>query len=119
MFKLGRKDMMCSLDKTMVAFKAVQCWLRLKLSKRAPKNWAEKRRRIDDRITKLTKSSRREASIEEIPENEEEDSKNEENIPTVNSLQRMENESRGGDIEKVIKYNILEFLLWMLLFLNS
>ena len=71
----------------MVAFKAIKCWLRLKLSERAPKNWAKKRRRIDDRITKLTRGPKSEASIEEIPENEEEDTKNEDNIPVVDSLQ--------------------------------
>ena len=51
----------------MIAFKAIRCWLKLKLSKEAPKNWAEKRKRIDDRITKLIRSPKREASIEEIP----------------------------------------------------
>ena len=40
----------------MIAFKAIRCWLKLKLSKKAPKNWAEKRKRIDDRITKLIRS---------------------------------------------------------------
>ena len=74
---------------TMVAFKAIRCWLRLKLSEKAPKNWAEKRRRIDDRITKFTRGPKREASIEEIPDNEEEDIRNEDNIPVVNSIQRM------------------------------
>ena len=34
---------------TMVAFKAIQCWLRLKSSDGAPKNWADKRKRIDDK----------------------------------------------------------------------
>ena len=81
---------------------------KIKISKRAPKNWAEKRKIIDDKISKLSRGPRREASIEDIPENEEEDSKQEDNIPTVNNLQRMEIESRGSDIEKVIKYNILE-----------
>ena len=57
---------------TMVAFKAIRCWLKLKLSKKAPKNWAEKRKRIDDRITKFIRNPKSEASIEEIPDEKEE-----------------------------------------------
>ena len=72
---------------TMVAFKAIQCWLRLKLTGKAPRSSAEKRKKIDDRITKLARGPEREASIEEIPENEEENSKNEDNIPTIRSLE--------------------------------
>ena len=92
----------------MVAFKAIQCWLRLKLSDKAPRTWAEKRKKIDDKITNLTRGPEREASIEEISESEEEEYKNEDNIPTIRNLKRMEVESRGNDIEKVIKYNILK-----------
>ena len=43
---------------TMIAFKAIRCWLKLKLSKEAPKNWAEKRKRIDDRTETLNLSSK-------------------------------------------------------------
>ena len=93
---------------TMVAFKAIQCWPRLKLSDKAPRTWAEKRKKIDDKITKLTRGPEREAYIEEIPENEEEEYKNEDNIPTIRNSKLMEVESRGNDIEKVIKYNILK-----------
>ena len=64
---------------TMVAFKAIRCWLKLKLSKKAPKNWAEKRKRIDDRITKFIRSPKSEASIEEIPDEKEEDISNVDN----------------------------------------
>ena len=80
----------------------------MKLSEKAPKNWAERRRRIDDRITKFIRSPKNEASIEEIPDNKEEDIRSEDNILVVNNIQRMEIESREGDIKKVLKYNILE-----------
>ena len=43
-----------------------------------------------------------------VYDDKEEDMRNEDNIPIVKNKQRMEVESRGGDIEKVIKYNILE-----------
>ena len=33
---------------TTVAFKAIRCWLRLKLSNKAPKNWATKRIEIEN-----------------------------------------------------------------------
>ena len=62
---------------TMVAFKAIRCWLRVKLSDKAPKNWATKRREIDERIMRFTRcpnkeATREEAKLEEISENEEE-----------------------------------------------
>ena len=71
----------------MVAFKAIQCWLRLKLSDKAPKNWTDKRKKIDDRITNLTRGPEKEATIEEISENEEEECKNEDNKPTIRNLE--------------------------------
>ena len=60
---------------TMVAFKAIRCWLRMKLE--ASKNWATKRREIDERIMKFTRCPNKEATIEEAiieetSENEEE-----------------------------------------------
>ena len=42
---------------TMITFKAIRCWLKLRVSEKAPKNWSEKRRRIDDRITALVRNS--------------------------------------------------------------
>ena len=88
---------------TMVAFKAIQCWLLLKLSDEAPRTWAEKRKKIDDKITNLTSGPDKEATIEEISENEEEEYENEDDKPTIKNLERMEVESRGNDIEKMIK----------------
>ena len=51
---------------TTVAFKAIRCWLRLKVSDKAPKNWAAKRIEIDERIMKFTSCPKKEASIEEV-----------------------------------------------------
>ena len=51
---------------TMVAFIAIRCWLRAKLSDKAPKNWATKRKEIDERIMKSTRCPKKEASIEEV-----------------------------------------------------
>ena len=61
----------------MVAFKAIRCWLRMKPSDEAPRNWTTKRREIDERIMNLTRCPNKEATIEEanieeITENEEE-----------------------------------------------
>ena len=93
----------------MVAFKAVQCWLRLKLSDKAPQNWADKRKKINNRITNLTRGPIKEATIEEVSENEEEEYRIENNRPaTVKNLGRMEIGSRSNDIKKVIEYNILK-----------
>ena len=94
---------------TMVAFKAVQCWLRLKLSDKAPQNWADKRKKMDDRIANLTRGPNKEATIEEVSENEEEEYKIENDRPTtIKNLGRMEIGSRSKDIKKVIEYNILK-----------
>ena len=61
---------------------------------------------IYDRITKLIRSPKSEASIEEIPV-EKEDSINEIlNFPTVKNKKRLEIESRGEDT--ILRYNILE-----------
>ena len=93
----------------MVAFKAIQCWLRLKLSDKAPQNWADKRKKIDDSITNLTRGPNKEATIEEVSKNEEEEYKIEKDRPmTVKNLGRMEIGSRSNDIKKVIEYNILK-----------
>ena len=73
----------------MVAFKAVQSWLRLKLSDKAPQNWADKRKKIDDRIANLTRGPNKEATIEEVSENEEEEYKIEnDRLTTIKNLGR-------------------------------
>ena len=55
---------------TMVAFKAIRCWLRVKISDKAPKNWATKRKEIDERIMRFTRSPNKEATIEEVDDDE-------------------------------------------------
>ena len=42
--------------------------LKLKISKQAPKNWSDKRKRIDDRITALVRNSVNTASVTEFPD---------------------------------------------------
>ena len=49
---------------TMCTFKAIRCWLKTKLTNKAPKDWDEKRKEIDERILKLMKSPKQEATIE-------------------------------------------------------
>ena len=51
---------------TTIAFKAIRCWLRLKISDKAPKNWAIKRNEIDERLMKFTRCPKKEATIEEV-----------------------------------------------------
>ena len=55
---------------TMVAFKAIRCWLRVKISDKAPKNWASKRKEIDERIMRFTRSPNKEATTEEVDTDE-------------------------------------------------
>ena len=102
------RDMMFFFRSNMVAFKAIRCWLKLKLSKKASKNWAEKRKRIDDRITKLIRSPKREASIEEIPSEKRGSISKNHDVPTVKNRERLAIEAREEDIEKVLRYNILQ-----------
>ena len=84
----------------LVVFKEIRCWLKLKRSKKAPKNWAEKRKRIDDRITKLIRSPKMEASIEEIPSEKGENINKNHNVPTVKNKERLAIEAIEEDIEK-------------------
>ena len=51
----------------MTTFKAIRCWLRLDVSKKAPKGWSEKRMRITDRITALVRNSEGSATLKELP----------------------------------------------------
>ena len=98
----------------MVAFKAIRCWLRMKPSDEAPKNWTTKRREIDERIMNLTRCPNKEATIEEAnieetTENEKEEYRIGNNKTTiVRNLSRMEIGSRSNDIKKVLEYNILK-----------
>ena len=52
----------------------------------SPEKWADNRKKIDDRITNLTRRPEREATIEEVSENEEEEYKNENDKPTIKNL---------------------------------
>ena len=76
----------------MTTFKAIKCWLRLKVTKKAPKDWSEKRMRITDRITALVSFSN--------------DSDNREH-PKVSKKGRLELRQRYPDLEKVKQYNML------------
>ena len=95
----------------MCTFKAIRCWLKTELTNKAPKNWDEKRKEINERILKLMRSPKQEATIEEIdidetPENSDE---NENNKPSVTkNLGRLDIRSRDIDIAKVHDYNILK-----------
>ena len=90
----------------MVAFKAIRCWLKLTLSKKAPKNWEEKRKKIDDRITRFIRIPKWEASLEEIPN--ENGNNRIHNFPAVENKKRLDIGARDKDLEKVLKYNFLK-----------
>ena len=98
---------------TMCTFKAIRCWLKTKLTNRAPKNWDKKRKEIDERILRFIRSPKQEATIKEIDmsdasENANSD-ENENNKPSVTkSLGRLDIRSRDSDISKVLEYNVLK-----------
>ena len=92
---------------TMIAFKALRCWLRLKPSEKAPKRWVEKRHRIEDRITALVREPVRSASIVELP-GDINDVESSYVYPNVRLRNRLETEQRCLDVKKVIKYYLLE-----------
>ena len=48
---------------TMGAFKAIRCWLRAKLSNKAPKNWEIKRKEIDERLVRFIRLPKQKATI--------------------------------------------------------
>ena len=98
----------------MVAFKAIRCWLKAKMSDKAPKNWASKRKEIDERIMRFTRSPNKEATIEEVDtneanENDEDDSIMEDNKPSLTKdIGRLDVETRSDGIRKVLEYIILK-----------
>ena len=91
----------------MTALKAIRCWLRLKVSEKAPKNWSEKRIRIDDRITALVRNSVSSASIEELPVESDTKANDNHDYPNVSKKDRLEIGQRCLDMKGVIEYNIL------------
>ena len=62
-----RKGYKTFFGSTMTTFKAIRCWLKLDVSKRAPKNWSEKRLRISNRINAMARISGGLATLEELP----------------------------------------------------
>ena len=92
---------------TMIAFKALRCWLRLKPSEKAPKRWVERRHKIEDRITALVREPVRSASIVELP-SDINDVEPGHVYPNVKLRNRLETEQRCLDVKKVKKYNLLE-----------
>ena len=98
---------------TTVAFKAIRCRLRLKISDKAPKNWATKRNEIDERIMKFTRCPKKEATIEEISIDEIDENdigflQTENDKPEVKALSRPQIDTRRNDISEVLEYNILK-----------
>ena len=97
---------------TTIACKAIRCWLRLKISDKAPKNCATKRNEIDERIMKFTRCPKKEASIEEISIDEADENdigfyQTENDKPEIKNLGRLEIDTRSNDIKNVLEYNII------------
>ena len=84
------------------------------MSDKAPKNWDSKRKEIDERIMRFTRSPNKEATIEEVDtskaiENDVNDNETENNRPSVTKgLGRLDIGTRSNDIKKVLEYNILK-----------
>ena len=97
---------------TAVTFKAINCWLNLEVSDKAPRHWKRKRQAINQRIISLSRCPKEGATIEEIDSNDPSESetqyvKTEEDIPKVATLGRLEVNDRLRDIPAVLQYNIL------------
>ena len=97
---------------TTVTFKAIRCWLNLELSDKAPKHWSKKRQTIDERILGLTRCPKKEATVEEIGQDEigKIDTildRTDEDIPKVKNLNRIDINDSSRDIPEVLRYNIL------------
>ena len=81
--------------------------MKLRVSEKAPKNWSEKRKRIDGRITALVRNSANSASIEELPVKSDTTANDSHNYPNVSKRNRLEIGQRCRDFKGVIEYNIL------------
>ena len=89
------------------SFKAIRCWLRLDVSKKAPKGWSEKRMRITDRITALARNSGGSATLEELPVEPTTKANDNSDHPKACKKGRLELSQRYPDLEKVKQYNML------------
>ena len=97
---------------TAVTFKAINCWLNLEVSDKAPRHWKRKRQAINERIINLPRCPKTAATIEEIDPNDPAESetqyvRTDEDKPKVATLGRLEINDRSRDIPAVIQYNIL------------
>ena len=104
---------MCFFRSATITFKAIQCWLKLELSSKAPKNWSRKRIGIHERIINLTRCPKKEATIQEISpddtlENKAGFERSDDDHPKVGNLNRIEIDIRQNEISEVLKYNILK-----------
>ena len=59
-----RKGYKMFFGSLMTTFKAIQSWLKMDISERAPKGWSEKRLVIMNRITAIARNSGESATIE-------------------------------------------------------
>ena len=88
----------------MTTFKAIRCWLRLDVSKKAPKGWSEKRIRITDRITAIVRNSGDSATQEKLPVEPTTKADNNSERPKASKKGRLELSQRHPDLVRVKQY---------------
>ena len=96
----------------MTTFKAIQCWLKLDVSKRAPKDWSEKRLRISHRINAMTRNSGVSATLEELPVEPTTKADDNSEHPKASKKGKLELSQRYPDLEKVKQYTQRKMMIW-------
>ena len=90
------------------SFKAIRCWLRLDVSKKAPKGWSEKRIRITDRIKAIVRNSGGSATLEELPVEPTTKADDNSEHHKASKKGRLELSQRHPDLVRVKQYNMQE-----------
>ena len=90
----------------MTTFKAIQCWLKMDISKKAPKEWSEKRLRITNRINAMVRNSGSSATLEELPVEPTAKADDSSEQPKASKKGRLELSQRYPDLERVKQYNM-------------
>ena len=99
-----RKGYKAFFGSMMTTFKAIQCWLTMDLTKRAPKGWSGKRLRITNRITAMVRNSGDSATLEELPVESTAKADNNSERPKASKKGRLELSQRHPDLVRVKQY---------------
>ena len=96
-----RKGYITFFESMMTTLKAIQCWLKMDISKKAPKGWLEKRLRMTNRITAMVRNSGDSATLKELSVEQKAKADNNPECPNASRKGGLELSQRHPDLVKV------------------